>query len=531
VNSVYFLISKEWGCFRIFPDAFTDKSLESHGMATIIVGIGRQNSFQKVVDIALEKMQEKEGDPKKIEGRGGTVQFTAERRDYKSKFDDYTFRIDMPNTTLEKILPVLDASSEGICEYDHNKEEEYMTLALPASNQSDVDYDLVRATIEKIFQLFPIPEVWRYDGSLYNMEPISIELLFRALIQYKASDIHLSPGEKPIFRIDNSMIVSDLMPRLSGPQIYNLVKQLSPEEDWKNFERDNQNSFSFHQIGVGYARASAFLKSGQPHLTFRFLPEEIPSFEELNMPQDIMLELSKLHTGLICIVGVTGSGKSSTCAAILDWINRNRKVHILTLEDPIEFHHRSKKSTISQRNLGTDVPNFLLGVEGALRQDPDVIQVGEMRDAGTIRAAISAAATGHLVLTTLHASDASSVIDRICSFFEPVERDLIRNQLRECLQCIICQLLVEKSGGGRVPALELMFNDVKQITDAITEGSTSGIRLGMQQNLSKSQLFEFYLYDQWKNDMISLETAQKYAPNISMFEQIRMGTYTVPKLA
>lgn len=498
-------------------------------MATIVVGIGRQNSFQKVIDIACEEMEKKEGDPRKVEGRGGTVQFTADRDDYEGKFERFTFRFEMPGATLEKIHAAADAAPEGICECTLNKEEEYMTLTMPASNQKDVDYDLVRATIEEIFQLFPIPEVWRYDGLLYNMEPISVELLFRALIQYKASDIHLSPGEKPIFRIDNSMLISELMPRLSGSQILALVKQLSPDEDWKNFERDHQNSFSFHQKGVGYARASAFLKAGQPHLTFRFLPEEIPSFEELNMPPDIMLQLSKLHTGLICIVGVTGSGKSSTCAAILDWINRNRKVHIITLEDPVEFHHFSKKSTISQRNLGTDVPNFMIGVEGALRQDPDVIQVGEMRDAGTIRAAISAAATGHLVLTTLHASNASSVIDRICSFFEPVERDLIRNQLRDCTRAVICQLLVEKKGGGRVPALEIMFNDVKQIADGIAAGNTSGIRLGMQQHISQSKLFEHYLYDQWKNDIISLETAQQYAPEISMFEQIRMGTYTVPR--
>jgi pilus retraction protein PilT len=340
----------------------------------------------------------------------------------------------------------------------------------------------------------------------------------------------LAPGEKPIFRIDNKMRVSDLMGELSGPQIFNLIKQLSPDNDWKRFEKDSQNSFGFHQKGIGYARTSAFLKAGQPHLTFRYHPEDLPTFEDINVPVDIMLKLAQLHNGLILIVGMTGSGKSTTGAALLDWINRNRKCHILTLEDPVEYHHYSKSSTVSQRNVGSDCPSFEVGVEGALRHDPDVILVGEMRDPNTIRAAISAAATGHLVLSTLHANDASTVINRVCSFFEPVERELVRAQLNECTRVIICQKLIEKKGGGRIPALEMMFNDVKQISDAIIEGNSGKIRLGMQQTLSASKLFEFFLYEKFKEDAITLETAQQYSPEISMFEQLRMGTYSVPKM-
>ena len=500
-------------------------------MATIIAGIGQQKHFKRVIEIGEDEMMKTEGSPRRIQGRSDIVKFTAERQEYTGPFDTYKIQIELPKKKLEAIHAVADAAPEGVVEYIYDAEEGHTSLTLPVAGREGVDGELIRSTVEKVFATFQIPEVWRFDGSLYNNEPVSIELLFRALIQYKASDIHLSPGEKPIFRIDNNMIVSDLMGPLSGPQIYNLIKQLSPVEDWKNFERDKQNSFSFHQKGIGYARASSFLKAGQPHLTFRYHPENIPSFDDLNMPSEIMGQLAKLHNGLICIVGMTGSGKSSTCAALVDWINRNRKLHILTLEDPVEYHHHSKKSIVSQRNLGTDIPAFDLGVEGALRHDPDVILVGEMRDANTIRAAISAAATGHLVLTTLHANDAATVVDRICSFFDPIERELVRNQLRDCIECIICQKLVQRKGGGRVPTLELLFNDVKQIADSITRGNTNGIRLGMQQSLSKSKLFEFYLYEQWKAGIITLETAQDYAPEISMFEQIRMGTYTVPKLA
>ena len=499
-------------------------------MATIIAGIGRQNSFERVLDIALDELGKTEGSPRRIRAESDMVKFTAERSDYNGKFEHFTIQVEAYGDALTTIHDIVDAAPEGICEYVDDLEEGHTTLTLPVTGHNGVDYDLVRETLEGLFSQTHIPEVWRFNGDRYNSEPVSIELLFRALIQYKASDIHLSAGEKPIFRIDNKMIESDLIPPLSGPQIYNLVKQLSPDDDWRRFEEQKQNSFSFHQKGIGYARASAFLKAGQPHLTFRYHPEEIPSFDMLNMPVDIMERLSKLHGGLICIVGVTGSGKSSTCAALIDWINRNRKLHILTLEDPVEYHHYSKKATISQRNMGTDFPNFENGVEGALRHDPDVILVGEMRDAGTIRAAIAASATGHLVLTTLHANDAATVVDRICSFFDPVERELIRSQLRDCIQTIICQKLVTKKGGGRVPALDVLFNDVKQIADGITAGNTNAIRLGMQQNLSKSKLFEFYLYEQWKNDVITLETAQEYAPELSMFEQIRMGTYSVPKM-
>ena len=312
-------------------------------MATIIAGIGRQNSFAKVIEIALDELGKTEGDPRRIRAESDGVNFTVERSEYDGEFEQFQIQIEAYGTELRKLHAFLGTTPEGICEYIDDAEEGHTTITLPALGNTDADLDLVRATVEDLFKDTLIPEVWRFNGELYNTEAVSIELLFRALIQYKASDIHLAAGEKPIFRIDNKMLESDIMPPLSGPQIYNLVKQLSPDDDWIRFEEEKQNSFSFHQKGIGFARASAFFKCGQPHLTFRYHPEEIPSFEQLNMPTNIMEKLVKLHSGLICIVGMTGSGKSSTCAALLDWINRNRKLHILTLEDPVEYHHYSKK--------------------------------------------------------------------------------------------------------------------------------------------------------------------------------------------
>ena len=177
-----------------------------------------------------------------------------------------------------------------------------------------------------------------------------------------------------------------------------------------------------------------------------------------------------------------------------------------------------------------DVKSFFHAVTGALRHDPDVILIGEMRDPDTIRSAINAAATGHLVISTLHANTAAEVVNRVLSFFDPIERDLVKLQLRDCLQCVICQRLVPKIGGGRIPALEMMLNDVKAVADGIMEGSTDHIRIGMQQSVSHSFLFEHYLFNLFNQKQISLERAQEFATEKSMFDQIRMGTYAVPRL-
>jgi twitching motility protein PilT len=262
----------------------------------------------------------------------------------------------------------------------------------------------------------------------------------------------------------------------------------------------------------------------------RYLPEKIPSFEDLSIPRPAMERLASLHFGLILVTGMTGSGKSTTVAALVDWVNENKEVHILCLEDPVEYVHGNKRSVVSQRDIGVDIASFQDGVRGALRHDPDVIVIGEMRDPDTIRSAINAAATGHLVISTLHASTASEVVNRIVSFFDPVERDLVKLQLRDALKCIICQRLVPKTAGGRIPALEFMFNDTKHIADGILAGNTMAIKVGMQQDSSASFIFEKYLYDLAKRNVIMLDTAREYASDRSIFDQMKLGTYVIPSV-
>jgi twitching motility protein PilT len=410
----------------------------------------------------------------------------------------------------------------------HAIEDDNVVLYFNGAESSGDDSG--REALDTLAQELELPEVWRFDGSDYRADPVDMEMLFQGLLQYHASDVHLTPGLKPIFRVDNQTHVSDVMAPLSSAQILDLIKRIAPDRDYETFEKRKQCSFNYHQTGLGYARASAFIKSGSPHMTFRYLPEKIPSFEELNVPKDMMEMLAKMHDGLVLIAGMTGSGKTTTCAALLDWINRHRACHILTIEDPVEYVHENKKAFLSQRSLGEDVDSFAEAVEGALRHDPDVIMIGEMRDADTIKSAISAASTGHLVLSTLHSNNASGSINRIVSFFDPVERDLVRMQLQDSLRCVICQKLLPKKGGGRVPALEVLFNDIKHISKGIIAGDTLQIRLGMQQSLSHSMMFEHYIHQMYADGLITLEAAKEGVPDLDMFEQIQMGTYSVPRI-
>jgi twitching motility protein PilT len=243
-----------------------------------------------------------------------------------------------------------------------------------------------------------------------------------------------------------------------------------------------------------------------------------------------MERLASVHEGLLLVSGMTGSGKSTTVASLIDWINENRAVHIITIEAPVEFVHVNKRAIVSQRNVGTDTPTAIEAVHGAVRHDPDIIVIGEMRDSDTIRAAIDAAGTGHLVISTFHANNAAEVPNRIVSFFNPAERDLVRLQLRDCLRCVISQRLVPRKSGGRVPALEFLFKDTVQIEECLLTGDTAALRVAMQQGFSESSIFEQSLLELVRDRLVAEEVAPEYATNRTLFEQMRLGTYAVPSL-
>ncbi len=491
----------------------------------IVLGTGHQASVRDVLRLIEDHLRRVEGVPRKIRAWTDKYEIIAERDGFEGDFERFTLRAKVSQNRgrgLDEIVQRYAPLATFVIE------EGSVVIAVPAEGQetSPQVVELMDALSEQL----KLPEVWRVAGDNYRMDRISVELLFQAMVRYKASDVHLSPGSTPVFRVDGDTRNSDLFGPLAAVQITALIKEIAPDEYWQEFVQDKQTSFNFHQVGIGYSRVSAFIKSGSPHCTFRYLPEIIPSFEELNVPAETMERLAEMHRGLLIVSGMTGSGKSTSCAALIDWINAHRAAHILTIENPVEYVHTNKRSILSQRSIGVDVDTFNDAVTGALRHDPDVILIGEMRDSDTIRAAINAAATGHLVITTLHASTASEVVNRIVSFFDPVERDLVKLQLRDALQCVICQRLVPRIGGGRVPAMEIMFNDVKAIADGILSGDSDLIRVGMQQTVSHSFLFEQYLHRLYKEQIISLERAHETCTDASVFDQLLMGTYSVPRL-
>lgn len=494
-------------------------------MAEFVLGTGHQPSIRDVVKIIAEHLLHTEGVARKITARTDTIEFVAERADFKGEFTHYVVRA----RASQKRTQALKALAEKYANNCAFKiENELLAMACPPPGQAASPESL--AAVDEVSQCLRLPEVWRAVGDNYRIDPISPELLFQAMVQYRASDVHVSPGVNPIFRIDSEIHHSELIGQLSAVQIRELIREISPPEYWAEFEKNKQTSFNYHQAGLGYSRVSAFVKSGAPHCTLRFLPEEIPSFDDLHVPRDTMEQLADLHRGLLLVTGMTGSGKTTTAAALVDWINTHKALHILTIENPVEYVHKNKKSVVSQRSLGADVNSFDDAVRGALRHDPDVIMIGEMRDSDTIRSAINAAATGHLVISTLHANTACEVVNRIVSFFDPVERDLVRLQLRDCLRCVICQRLVPKIGGGRIPTMELLFNDIKPIADGITVGDTDLIRIGMQQSISHSFLFEHYLHRLFKEGKVDLAHCREYATDQSIFDQLHMGTYSIPRL-
>ena len=490
-------------------------------MPDMILGTGKQTSIRKIIEILDTEVVKVEGHARTLEARGDSVTITAQRPDFDGPYEDY--RIQFKTAPADGQGAEAPFTAAAGCKV--STEGENTVVECTANGDENV-----LGILDEFGDKTRLPEVWHVHGERFRADHLSIELLFRAMIQYKASDAHISPGDAPVFRIDGETRHSEILPPVSAHQIYTLVRELANDREWDEFEKTHQTSFCFHQVGMGYARVSTFLKAGVPHVTMRFLPETIPSFDDLHIPKETMVQLAQLHRGLLLVTGMTGSGKSTTTAALVDWINANRTVHILTIENPVEYIHRNRKSVISQRCLGPDVPSFRLAIEGALRHDPDVIFIGEMRDPQTIPAAINAAATGPLVISTLHANSASEVVNRIISFFDPVERDLVKLQLRDSLKCVICQRLLPKKGGGRIPALEVMLNDIKPIADGIIEGDTDHIRVGMQQTVSHSFLFEEYLVRMYKQGLISLEIAQDYTTDVSTFNQMIMGTYSIPRL-
>lgn len=344
---------------------------------------------------------------------------------------------------------------------------------------------------------------------------MDINELLKAAHEKGASDVHLKVGSHPILRIDGDLSPMSTEKRLSQEDTLKIAFAVMSPAQREIFKKRNDIDLAYSVPGLGRFRCNIFIQRGTIGLVFRVISMRIPTIEELFLPE-IIKKISLEQRGLILVTGTTGSGKSTTLASMIDNINSNRTEHIMTIEDPIEYLHRDKSSIVNQREIGNDTESFSKALRAAMRQDPDVILVGEMRDFETIQTALTAAETGHLVLSTLHTIDATETINRVISVFPPYQHKQVRMQLASVIRSIISMRLVPRADGrGRVPAVEIMIatatikdcildpDKTKSITDVISQGA---IHYGMQ-------TFDQSLFKLFKSDHITYEEALRRATN------------------
>jgi twitching motility protein PilT len=345
------------------------------------------------------------------------------------------------------------------------------------------------------------------------------EILAIAL-KSRASDIHLKAGLPPVYRIDGVLRPLPKAPRIGPDVTQKMAYAIMNERQRSRFEEVHEVDLAYGVPGLGRFRVNVFSQRGTISLVLRTIPIDVPGLDELNLPP-VIKKLVLEERGLVLVTGATGTGKSTTLAGIIDFINANRNAHIVTVEDPIEYLHRDKKSIINQREVGFDTEGFEVALKSALRQDPDVILVGEMRDHETIETALTAAETGHMVLSTLHTIDATETINRIISVFPPYQQRQVRLQLASVIKGIISQRLVPRADGkGRVPAVEVMISTARTRELIDDKEKTKQIREAIQQGFIAygMQTFDQSLMGLLKRKLITFEEALRQCSNPDDFK-------------
>jgi len=356
-------------------------------------------------------------------------------------------------------------------------------------------------------------------GSIASSDkPFDFKEAITELVQRNGSDLHLKVGRPPMVRLTGNLVPLNQAP-LKPEQLKSLAEQIMTPRQVKEFAEMKEADFAIGVPGLGRFRTNVYQQRGTLAFVFRSIPYEVKSVEELNLPK-VLHDIAMKPRGLVLVTGVTGSGKSTALAAMISHINHNRRCNIITIEDPIEFLHRDAMANLSQREVGSDTLSFDTALRHVLRQDPDVVLIGEIRDQTTLDTAMKAADTGHLVFSTLHTTDATQTINRVISFYPPHEHDAVRNLLSTSLQAVISLRLVPtRDGKGRVPACEVLINTAAvkdnirdaekslSIPDLIKEGS---VQYGMQS-------FDQSLMSWYQHDVISYEDALFYSTNPSEF--------------
>jgi twitching motility protein PilT len=344
---------------------------------------------------------------------------------------------------------------------------------------------------------------------------VDIAQLLAFSVKNNASDLHLSAGVPPMIRVDGDVKRIN-MPALSHKEVHAMIYDIMSDKQRKDYEEFLETDFSFEIPKLARFRVNAFNQSRGAGAVFRTIPSQIRTLDDLKAPA-IFKDIAMYPRGLVLVTGPTGSGKSTTLAAMIDYVNVNKPDHIITIEDPIEFVHESKKSLINQREVHRDTLGFSEALRSALREDPDVILVGEMRDLETIRLAMTASETGHLVFGTLHTSSAAKTVDRIVDVFPANEKEMIRTMLSESLRSVISQTLLKKNGGGRVAAHEIMIG-TPAIRNLIREGKIAQMYSSIQTGQAAGmQTLDQNLQELLSKGIISKEEARFKAANKDNF--------------
>ncbi|MFO0872543.1 MAG: PilT/PilU family type 4a pilus ATPase [Phycisphaerales bacterium] len=349
--------------------------------------------------------------------------------------------------------------------------------------------------------------------------------LISATVDLKVGDLHLQVGRPPMVRMAGELTPMKDMTVLTDDWVRDVVRQIAPEDAQVRLDEQRSADFSFEMPGRSRFRVNAFYQQRQLALAIRLIPVTIPRFEDLNLPS-VIEEIAQTPRGLVLLTGTTGSGKSTTLSAMIDHINESRGHRIITIEDPIEFVHTSKKSLIAQRELGTDTPSFLAALRVALRQDPDVILVGELRDSETMRTALQAADTGHTVFSTMHTTNASQTVQRIIALFPPDERELLLTQLAGNIEAVVSQRLAKTiNGKDRIPIVEIM-RSTPVTRKMIREGTPKLLPQAIANGDAGMQLFDQHLARLWQAEMISGTEALRMATNPEAVAMIMKGLST-----
>lgn len=344
-----------------------------------------------------------------------------------------------------------------------------------------------------------------------------------AVVKAEGSDVHLKPDAPVRARIHGALVALDC-PWATSNWLNDVVRHIVPAQNRERFEETGQVDFSLRVPHIGRFRTNVYHQRGEPAIAMRYVKNQPPNLDRLGLPP-ILKEIALAERGIVLIAGTTGSGKSTTMAAMIEHINEMRAKNIITLEDPIEFIFEDNQCDIKQREVGLDVPSFAEGLRGVLRQDPDVILIGEMRDAVSFSAALSAADTGHLVFSTLHVTDAAQGIGRVLDFFKPEEREHVRQQLAGTLKAIVCQRMVRKIGGGVTPALEILLNTVtvrKMIEQNRLDALPAAIETGNDDGM---QNFNQALLKLVKAKLVSEEEALEKASNAAALDMNLKGIF------